>query len=155
MAHPSSLPSNSRSRRGACSRFLARLLGEERAVAAVEFAFLLPVLLLILFGVVQFGFLFVIHNAMSNAAHEEARYIAVSGGDITGHDVTASVMSRLSPWSDRFGGFTVTSSPPQDPAEAGIAFVQISFDMSGIAFGDFIGLFVGETLVTRASSQIE
>lgn len=42
--------------------------------ALPEFALILPVFLLVLFGIMQMGFLFAGQNGMSNAAREAARY---------------------------------------------------------------------------------
>jgi Flp pilus assembly protein TadG len=136
-------------------RLLRRLRDEQRGIAAIEFAFVLPILLLILFAMIQFGFVFVIQTAMSNAAREEARWIALQGGDITGHDVSASTLGRLTPWSEQFSTFTVSSSPPASPPAADTVYVEISFSLDEVAFGDFIGLFTGETMTVRVAAQIE
>ena len=137
------------------THLLARFRKEERGASALEFAFVLPVLLLIVFAMVQFGFVFVIQTAMSNAAREEARWIALQGGDITGHDVSASTLERLNPWSEQFDGFVVTSSPPAAAPATDTVYVQISFSLSEVAFGDFIGLFTGNTMTVRVAAQIE
>ena len=44
---------------------------------AVEFAFVLPVLLMIIAGIMQFGAIFFLQNNMANAAREAARALAV------------------------------------------------------------------------------
>ncbi|NGN83642.1 pilus assembly protein [Arthrobacter silviterrae] len=49
----------------------------ERGAAAVEFALLLPVLLLLVLGIMEFGRLYNIQISASNAAREGARYAAV------------------------------------------------------------------------------
>ncbi|MFQ4149952.1 TadE/TadG family type IV pilus assembly protein [Arthrobacter sp. LAPM80] len=53
----------------------------ERGAAAVEFAFILPVLLLLVIGIMEFGFLFNQQISASNAAREGARYAAVHYAD--------------------------------------------------------------------------
>lgn len=49
----------------------------ERAAAAVEFALLLPVLLLVIGGIVDFGRFFYTQNVTVNAAREGARMLAL------------------------------------------------------------------------------
>lgn len=49
----------------------------ERGIVAVEFAIILPVLLLLVFGITEFGRLWMTKNIMTQAAREGARYAAV------------------------------------------------------------------------------
>ncbi|MGO4383770.1 TadE/TadG family type IV pilus assembly protein [Specibacter sp. RAF43] len=51
--------------------------GSERGAAAVEFALLLPILLLLVIGIMEFGRAFNVQISASNAAREGARYAAV------------------------------------------------------------------------------
>ena len=46
---------------------------DERGASAVEFALLLPVLILILFGIVEFGLAFYTQQVLTNASREGAR----------------------------------------------------------------------------------
>jgi Flp pilus assembly protein TadG len=66
------------------SRRLAAGPRNERAAAAVEMAIVLPLLLLIVGGIVDFGRLFYTQNIVVNAAREGARSRAL------GYDTTAS-----------------------------------------------------------------
>lgn len=50
-----------------------------RGQGLVEFALALPLLLLVILGIVDFGRLFLMYSAVSNAAREGVRYGAVSG----------------------------------------------------------------------------
>jgi len=50
----------------------------QRGVAAVEFALILPVLLLIVFGIINFGLLMYDLSVVTNAAREGARWQAMS-----------------------------------------------------------------------------
>lgn len=52
------------------ARFLGR---DERGVAAVEFALLLPVLIMLLFGIIEFGLALSRQQVLNTASHEGAR----------------------------------------------------------------------------------
>lgn len=52
-------------------------LNEERGAAAVEFAIIMILLLIIVFGIVEFGIAFSKRNVYTGAAREGARYAAV------------------------------------------------------------------------------
>jgi Flp pilus assembly protein TadG len=49
----------------------------ERGAAAVEFALILPILLLLVLGLVEFGRAYNVQISLSNAAREGARYMAI------------------------------------------------------------------------------
>ena len=60
----------------------------EKGASAVEFALVLPVLIALLLGIIEFGFAFNNQISLNQAVREGARVDAVSPGD--GADVTAS-----------------------------------------------------------------
>jgi Flp pilus assembly protein TadG len=51
----------------------------EGGAAAVEFALVVPFLLVIVFGIVNFGFIFAQQLSLSNGARQAARYAVVDG----------------------------------------------------------------------------
>jgi Flp pilus assembly protein TadG len=53
--------------------------GPDRGAAAVEFALIVPVLVLILSGIIGFGFVFAQQISLGNAARQAARSLAVNG----------------------------------------------------------------------------
>lgn len=55
-------------------------LRSDRGAAAVEFAIVLPVLVVILFGVIEYGRIFFIQNTITNAARVGVRVNAVDYG---------------------------------------------------------------------------
>lgn len=54
---------------------------EERGASLVEFALIAPFLILLLFGIVEFGYLFGEFNDVRHGAREGARVAAVNAGD--------------------------------------------------------------------------
>lgn len=72
--------------------FTRRGWGSERGAAAVEFALVLPILVLILFGVIEFGGVYNAQLMVTGAAREGAREMAV-GGDPA--DAEATVVAAV------------------------------------------------------------
>lgn len=72
--------------------------------AIVETAFVLPILLSVTFGVVEFGRAMMVSNLLTNAAREGARYGVIPG--ITTAEVKAEVIDLIS----RTIGVTITDS---------------------------------------------
>jgi Flp pilus assembly protein TadG len=71
----------------------ARLRRSERGAEVIEFALVLPLLLLIVFGIVDFGFLFQRYVVVTNAAMEGARVAVLPGYAET--DAEARAVSYL------------------------------------------------------------
>ena len=63
----------------------------ERGAAAVEFALVVPFLLLILFGIISYGYLLSFRQALSQGAAEGARAAAVSVSTTTSSRTTAAL----------------------------------------------------------------
>jgi Flp pilus assembly protein TadG len=68
---------------GYIARLRERRRSGERGAALVEFAILTPLLLLLVIGIVEFGWLFAQFNAVRHSAREGARYAAVNAGGNT------------------------------------------------------------------------
>lgn len=61
---------------------ISRLLKSEKGQSAVEFALILPLLVTILCGVIDLGWLFSNRYQVENAAHAGVRYVLVQGADV-------------------------------------------------------------------------
>lgn len=103
----------------------------ERGAAAVEMALVMPVLMLLLLGIIQFGALFYLHNNMVAVANDVARRFAI--GVVTASEAESLATSRLASWS---ATFTVDASEPT----ADDAQVTISVPMSDAMFFDMGGI---------------
>jgi Flp pilus assembly protein TadG len=76
------------------SRFGARLLGE-RGAAAVEFALVVPLLVLIFIGIVSFSQALQVQARLSAAAREGARVVALTSDPAQGHTAVHGAVDSL------------------------------------------------------------
>jgi Flp pilus assembly protein TadG len=69
----------------------SRERGADRGAAAVEFVLVLPVLVMLLFGIIEFGLYFAQQLSVSNAARQGARFAAVPNytGGVSGSTCAA------------------------------------------------------------------
>jgi Flp pilus assembly protein TadG len=58
-----------------------RFRDHDKGASLVEFALLAPLLILLLFGIIEFGWLFGQYNDVKHGAREGARYAAVNAGN--------------------------------------------------------------------------
>jgi len=80
-------------------------LANESGAELIEFALVLPLLLLVLLGIIDFGFLFQRYEVVTNAAREGARVAILPG--YAEADVVARVNTYLTA-----GGLTGPHAPP-------------------------------------------
>ncbi len=79
-------------------RFIRNRISREDGVAAVEFAIILPVLALILFGVLEFGRVWSQYQLFQGAAREGARCAAVKATDFGDCDIQTEIDQAASPY---------------------------------------------------------
>lgn len=111
--------STRKSSNGRAHRVGRRLVCSERGAAMVEFAIVLPVFLLIAWGVIDFGRLFFTSNSLANAVREGGRYAAVLQDPIGS---AAAVKTKVKQSFVPFGGPSLTDA-------------EISIDTTTIAGG--------------------
>ncbi len=111
---------------------------DERAAAAVEFALVLPLLLLLIMGTIDFARAYNAHISLSGAAREGARVLALSSGD----PVQTTKDAAPSLPADEIT-VTATACPnPGDPAR-----VEASYQFSYITpISGLMTLFGGSSL---------
>jgi len=61
-----------------------RIIKNEKGASAVEFALILPILIILVFGIVQFGIAYNNYIALTHATREGARLAAVNMDEILG-----------------------------------------------------------------------
>jgi Flp pilus assembly protein TadG len=117
-----------------------RSAGRDRGAVAVEFALLLPLLLLLVFGVIDFGRALNAQVTITQAAREGARLAALGQPNVVGR--TQAAATGLS-------GVTVTvvSSCPTGAGPGVNATVRVSYQFSFVTpIGAIAALFGGSTL---------
>lgn len=109
------------------------LLADERGASAVEFAMVLPFLVMLLLGIIQYGSLFLVQTEMNSAARDTARRLSV--GDLaTEADAESYAVAQLVEWSPRFKA--VAELPRRDEHDVA---VTITVPMREAAMFDLIG----------------
>ena len=74
-----------------------RTTSNERGAAAVEFALVLPLLLLLVLGIIEFSRLYNIQISLTNAAREGARSMAIHNSQPTAKTAAIAAAPSISP----------------------------------------------------------
>ena len=146
-----------------------RFVLSRRGAAASEFALVLPIFMLCLFGITAFASTLFIENNMVNAARESVRQMAVleapynTSGSVQCDDPAAGppaagekpsaefiACSYLAFWGTDFTVDASTDCPVDDKAT-----VEITLDASQAAIMDVFGFFNGKTLTAEVSMRKE
>ena len=113
----------------------ARRLGQERGASAVEFAMIVPLLVLLVVGIAEFGHAFSVQGTLSAAAREGARVMALQNDRASAQlavrtAASAAVCSRafsayraptstaiaVNPRTGTISSARSTAEPPRSPA---------------------------------------
>lgn len=114
----------------------------DRGAAAVEFALCLPILLLLVFGIIDFGRMLNAQLTLTEAAREGARLAALG-------DSNADVQARSEAAAPALSGVSVTvaASCPPGAGPSADAQVNVSYSFSFVTpVGAIVGLFGGSGL---------
>ena len=127
----------------------------DRGAAAVEFALVVPVLILLIFGSIEFGLAVNVRTMIGNAAREGVR-VASLGGSVA--DVQASALNALGPVSGTktvvYTCTTLVGSCVPGAAKGGdVATVVVTVNYTGIT-GMFPQL-TNATLTAKSYMRIE
>ncbi len=123
----------------------------ERGVAAIEFALAMPFVLLVLSGIIQFGFVLFLQSHVADVARDTARRAAV--GELAKAEAEQFAQDRLLNWGVTYS-VAVTLPVPNDPNDTDVD-VQISLPMSQVALIDLLGLFQSGTLTATVTAREE
>lgn len=80
---------------------MKKIIKSEEGQGLVEFALVLPILILLICGIIDFGWIFYNHLAMENACREGARFACVNGAEYkvdaaaTEDDIKSKVLENV------------------------------------------------------------
>ena len=86
-----------------------------RGAAAVELAVVLPLLLTLVFGIIEFGWVFMIRETLTNSSREGCRVAVLQGS--TEQNIRDQVATSMSPTGLSTYTVQITRSSPGDPNE--------------------------------------
>jgi len=100
-----------------------------RAAAVVEMAVVTPLLLTLLFGIIEYGWVFMIKQTMTNAAREGCRVATLQGS--TDSQITSTIASYLSGTGLNAADYTVrlthaTAGSPTETVVVTVPYAKVS-----------------------------
>ncbi len=118
----------------------------KRASATVEMAIVTPILLTLVFGIIEYGWVFTVRQAMTNAAREGARVAILRG--TTDTDIQTRASEYLAPYGMVTAQVGIEHAVPGNPIET----VTITSPYADVTL---IGAFFGSTAfdLTAVSSM--
>lgn len=123
--------------------------GGERGASLVEFALIAPFLILLLIGIIEFGYLFGEFNDVRHGAREGARIAAVNAGD-NGflHTTTCDAM-------DLTTNITVQFTDGASGAIGDVGTVTVQATPGSLSGLNLIEIFLPNTLTTTVEFRLE
>jgi Flp pilus assembly protein TadG len=103
-----------------------------RAAAAVEFAVVAPVFLLLVFGMIEYGRMVMVYQVITNASREGARTAVLDGATTT--SVTTAVNSYLTAGAVSGATVTVSPNPPSGAQYGDPVTVTVSIPFSQVSW---------------------
>jgi Flp pilus assembly protein TadG len=80
-------------------RLLQRVRSDDTGVTAIEFSLIVPVFLLIIYGIMELGRLLFIYNSLGHAVYEGGRYAIVRGSESASPATTAQIEAQVATYA--------------------------------------------------------
>lgn len=119
-----------------------------RGGAIVEFAVILPLLLTILFGIIEFGYVFMVRQSLQHAAREGCRLASLQTSQAPYTNVVARVNEIMSAAKVPILPPTITQGPCEETVVVTVPYDDVSL------FGTFLG-FGGYNLTGQCTMRKE
>lgn len=121
----------------------------ERGASLVEFAFILPFLLVLALGIVEFGFVLGQMNDVRHGTREGARLAASNAASAT--TMRGLVCSAM----DQSSGQTVAFTDPAGGAVGDEAVITVSVPVQSVTGAGLITIFLPSSLSSTARARLE
>lgn len=116
---------------------LPACIRDSRGTSVIEFALIVPIFFLAMFGTIDFGRAMWAYSTIESAATEGARYAAIRGSNkllpATESEVKTFVAGRAYALDVEAGDVTVNWAPNNDPGS--LVTVQVEYDFSFLMIG--------------------
>jgi Flp pilus assembly protein TadG len=124
-------------------RRLRQLRSDDSGVTAIEFSLIVPVFLLIIYGIMELGRLLFIYNSLGHAVYEGSRYAIVRGSESAVPATTAQIEAQVESYATNLDpsllNVTVTFDPDNSPGSTIniAATYDFAFMTNLLPFSDF------------------
>jgi Flp pilus assembly protein TadG len=120
-------------------------LASETGSQLVEFALVLPILLLLIAGIAEFGFLFQSYEVTTNAAREGARLAVLPGNEADGYAIVLARVNDYMTMSGLPGTVTTAVTPQGLPVVGGATAngVTVTYTYDTLFIGPIVGIING------------
>jgi len=122
-----------------------------RGVTIVESAFMVPILMSLIFGAIEFGSVLHMRHTMLHAAREAARSLAIQGSSA---QQAITLAESLLPNSEDLRFDVMATEPSPDAAQRKVE-VVISLPLTDASLGDMFGVFGDNDMTVRVSMRSE
>jgi Flp pilus assembly protein TadG len=119
-------------------------------VTAVEFALLMPVLIIVVMGIIEFSMILYTYNTCGLASRDVTRRVATNR--LTAANASTSVTQQLPLWVRNSTTVTVTQTTPSAPATNQIT-VNVSFPTSKATPINYLSSVYGSSALQTATTM--
>jgi Flp pilus assembly protein TadG len=136
---------------------IRRFKDRDGGAAMIEFAVVMPLLLLLVLGIIEFGFILAQMNEVRHGAREGARYAAVSRPDYNGDGVIGNNADVLAVTCDSINlpGATVTVELSGGDERYEYGTVRIVASTESLSNAPIISNLLPSTLTNEATFRLE
>ncbi len=140
-----------------CSRLsMTNMLKNEKGAAAVEFALLLPLLVLILMGILVFGLVLNNYLEITHAAREGVRWASLRAS-FAEVEAKAKTAAPGIDWTQATLTISGVPDPPTEADQGNPVTVTVTYDIGAITalYGPIQSLFPSTIITSAATQRVE